>query len=192
MLPGKRFLDEKFTVENLQESLGTRKYNIVHFASHFYLGSNDASSFLLLGNSRTLPLSEIRGSSFIAFNGVDLVTLSACNTAFANSSIGSEVDSLADIVQSQGGKSVLATLWSVVDESTSILMSEFYRLRKVNPQLTKIAALQMAQKQMITGTLKASDLKSKRRDTGEIGAAPSFDFSHPYYWSPFVLIGNWK
>jgi CHAT domain-containing protein len=192
ILPGKRFLDEKFTVENFQDSLRARKYNIVHLASHFYLGRKDTSSFLLVGNNQILPLSAIKGSSFITFGGVDLVTLSACNTAFADSSNGSEVDSLADIIQGQGGKSVLATLWSVADESTSLLMSEFYRLRKRNPRLTKIAALQMAQQEMIAGKLKAYDSKGKRRDTGEVAAEPSPDYSHPYYWSPFILIGNWR
>lgn len=192
ILPGRRFLDENFTVENLQGSLRARKYNIVHLASHFYLGSKDASSFLLLGNNQILTLSEIKGSSFITFGGVDLVTLSACNTAFAGSSNGSEVDSLADIIQSQGGKSVLATLWSVADESTSLLMSEFYRLRKENPQLTKAEALQIAQQEMIAGKLKPSQTTAGRRDTSEADAEPSPDYSHPYYWSPFVLIGNWR
>jgi CHAT domain-containing protein len=202
ILTGKRFLDGAFTDENFKNSLRERKYNIVHIASHFYLGSKDATSFLLLGNGKTLPLSDIKGSSFIQFGGVDLVTLSACNTGFADNSNGAEVDSLADIIQTQGGKSVMATLWAVADESTSLLMSEFYRLRKANPKLTKAEAIQLAQKAMIEGKLKAEsagNLKgaeivgSTNNSTGKLF---EFDkdkpFAHPYFWSPFVLIGDWR
>lgn len=205
---GKRFLDDKFTIENFHESLKPERFNVVHLASHFYLGNNDASSFLLLGNNRILPLSKIKGSSFIKFGGVDLVTLSACNTAFADTSDGSEVDSLADIIQTQGGRSVLATLWPVADESTSLIMSEFYRLRKKYPNLTKAGAIQLAQKAMIDGRLRLLSTDGKDNNAGTTkgakvysasgGGAPPFPydkrkpFAHPYFWSPFVLIGNWK
>jgi CHAT domain-containing protein len=70
-------------------------------------------------------------------------------------------------------------------------MSEFYRLRKENPQLTKAAALQIAQQKMIAGKLTLSNAKNQRRDTSEVDIAP-LDYSHPYFWSPFILIGNWR
>ena len=94
-------------------------------------------------------------------------------------------------------------------------MSEFYRLHQANPRLTKAAALQLAQQEMIGGNLipklPSSGTKgpsgtkedtSERTTTDEradvAGQAPSFPYepkkpyAHPYYWAPFILIGNWK
>lgn len=131
---------------------------------------------------------------------VELVTLSACNTGFGNDSTGREVDSLATFIELRGAKSVLATLWPVADESTSLLMSEFYKLKKENPEMTKAAAMQAAQNAMIEGKL-VPRIEGGKRSAGFGGATsgtPPFPFdkekpfAHPYYWSPFVLIGNWK
>lgn len=203
ILPGRRFLDNEFTADVLKDRLtmqteeGKQKYNVVHIASHFRLGNNKYNSFLLLGKGQVLTLDELKGSN-IRFGDVDLVALSACNTAFAEETNGEEIDSLAEVIQNQGGKSILATLWAVADESTSLLMSEFYRLRNENPNLTKSEILQMVQKQMIEGKLKSADFKnSDGSSKNEINAPPfPFDkdkpFAHPYYWSPFVLIGNWR
>jgi CHAT domain-containing protein/tetratricopeptide (TPR) repeat protein len=198
VLAGKRFLDEGFTVQTFTDSLkdetedGQRKYTVIHIASHFRLGSNWSNSFLLLGNGKILSLQEINNSPDIRFGDVELITLSACNTAFAEQTNGKEVDSLAEAIQTRSGKAVLATLWSVADSSTSLLMSEFYRLRKENPKLTKAGALQQAQQEMLAGNLNSPKSKGARRDTSEADAELSPDYSHPYYWSPFVLIGNWK
>lgn len=131
------------------------------------------------------------------------MTLSACNTGFADNSNGAEVDSLADIIQTQGGKSVLATLWAVADESTALLMSEFYCLRKAKPKLTKAEAIQLAQKAMLQGQLKVVTA-GNQKGTEIVGSNknnpnppafaidPNKPFAHPFYWSPFVLIGNWR
>jgi CHAT domain-containing protein len=199
VLPGKRFLDDRFTIQNFTDSLkdetedGKRKYTVVHIASHFRLGSNWSNSFLLIGNGKILSLQEINNSPDMRFGDVELVTLSACNTAFADQTNGKEVDSLAEAIQTRGGKAVLATLWSVADASSSLLMSEFYRLRKDNPRLTKARGLQQAQQEMIAGKLQTSGTRGGRRDTSETDAdASAQDYSHPYYWSPFVLIGNWR
>ncbi|MEQ1923464.1 MAG: CHAT domain-containing protein, partial [Pyrinomonadaceae bacterium] len=169
LIEGKRFLDADFSVKNLTDSLNGR-FNIVHFASHFRLGPDWSSSALILGGGSLLSLKDISSTPAISFADVELVTLSACNTALTTSSNGIEVDSLAEAIQAKSGKAVLATLWSVYDESTSSLMKDFYRIKTSDPSLTKAAALQQAQKKMI------ADAK----------------FSHPYYWSPFTLIGDWR
>ncbi|MCU0238806.1 MAG: CHAT domain-containing protein [Pyrinomonadaceae bacterium] len=182
VLSGKRFLDADFTLANLSNSLaketvdGKKKFTIVHFASHFRLGNNWSESFLLLGNSKILTLEELSNSPELDFGEVELVTLSACKTGLNAQSSGKEVESLADAIQTKGGKAVLATLWDVVDESTSLLMSNFYRVKKENPNLTKAEALQTAQKDLINGNIR----NGKPR------------FAHPYYWSPFVIFGNWR
>lgn len=67
---------------------------------------------------------------------------------------------------------MIATLWAVADESTGRLMAEFYRLRQAGSGMPKGEALRQAQLSLLKGT-----------------ASP---FSHPYFWAPFILIGNWK
>lgn len=208
LLAGKRLIDADFNSKNFGDSLtketadGRRKYTIVHIASHFRLGDDAANSFLLLGGGKTLTLEQISNSPQMRFGNVELVTLSACNTAFGNGdSSGKEVDSLATFIELRGAKAILATLWSVADESTQLLMSEFYRLHKENPQMTKSKAMRLAQKEMIEGKLKSSERQTGCRSgvvkldgakQTEFKCDAAAPFSHPFYWSPFVLIGNWR
>ena len=114
---------------------------------------------------------------------------------------GAEVDSLATFIEMRGAKSVMATLWKVADESTSLLMAEFYRLKKESPLMPKSEAMQRAQQAMISGRLKASGkAPACRSDLVELAGGSSKPFvcsadapySHPYFWSPFILIGNWR
>lgn len=176
ILDGRRFLDAEFTLENLTSSLARknaddrRGFTVVHLATHFRLGENWTNSFLLLGGGKILTLRQISSLSAIDFKDVELTTLSACNTALITATNGIEVDSLAESIQSKGGKAVLATLWSVYDQSTAELMQSFYRLKKDEPSITKAEALQRAQIKMI-----AVD-----------------GFKHPYFWSGFTLMGNWR
>ena len=183
IIDGRRFLDKEFTIKNLTDSLalknadGRRKFTVVHLASHFRLGDNWSTSSLLLGNGKLLSLEDMSKTAAIDFRDVELVTLSACNTALTTASNGLEVDSLAAAIQAKSGKAVLASLWSIYDESTAVLMKDFYRLRKENPKLSKAEALQQAQRNLIGDP---NDPKSDH------------SFSHPYFWSGFVLIGNWR
>lgn len=94
----------------------------------------------------------------------------------ANDSNGQEVDSLAEAIQTKSGRAVLATLWAVYDESTAELMTRFYRERQLDPSMTKAEALNKAQLAML----------------GNASSAAKPTFAHPYYWSGFVLIGNWR
>lgn len=155
-----------------------------------------------------LTLEEVNDSTDLELTGIELVTLSACNTGFGGISGISEdnkaIDSLAAFIESRGAKSVIATLWAVNDESTALLMSEFYRLRKENPNITKAEAMQTAQKMMISGELKPSKNGTKSDRSGvmfqnenkpnapKFTADPNKPFAHPYFWSPFILIGNWR
>jgi hypothetical protein len=112
------------------------------------------------------------------FANVELLTLSACNTAMRGMKAdGREVESLGVMAQRKGAKAVIATLWPVADESTRQLMQEFYRLHATHPDLSKAEALQRAQVALL----------------GRAHDSQNFSqFSHPYFWAPFVLIGNWK
>ena len=191
ILSGKRFLNENFTLKNLTDALnketadGKKEYTVVHLASHFRLANSWSDSFLLMGNGKILTLEEMSNSPQINFGDVELVTLSACNTGFGDDSNGGEVDSLAELIQTKSGKAVLATLWEVADESTAILMSNFYRLRKENPNMTKAEAMQSAQKLLLYGG--TTPIKTAKFEYDK-----THPFAHPYFWSPFVLIGNWR
>ena len=192
---GRRFFDKDFTLNNLENSLaakspnGKKKFNVVHFASHFRLGGDWGESFLLLGNGKILTLETLSNSPSLNFDEVELVTLSACKTGITTEPDGKEFESLAGAIQAKGGRTVMATLWDVVDESTSLLMSNFYRIKKENPTLTKAEALQIAQKFMIEGDSKTPKIKPSRNGFMLDKKRP---YSHPYYWSPFVIYGNWR
>lgn len=208
LLSGKRLIDADFTAVNFGDLLtrklpdGKGKYTIVHIASHFRSGTDTKNSFLLLGGGKTLTLEQISDSPQMNFGGIELVTLSACSTAFGSeNSSGEEVDSLAAFIENRGAKAVIATLWSVADWSTQLLMSKFYSLKKENPQMTKAEAIQMAQTAMIKGKLKSSAKESGCRSgvvklngekQNEYKCDRNSPYSHPYYWSPFILIGNWR
>jgi CHAT domain-containing protein/tetratricopeptide (TPR) repeat protein len=192
VLPGSMKLNGDFTEAALSSSLA-KGDAVIHIASHFALHPGDETeSFLLLGGGerRRLSVADIKGYNFA---GVDLLTLSACDTAMTLDADGREMDGLAMTVQAQGARAVVATLWEVADESTGPLMVEFYRLREAGSGMPKGEALRQAQKDLLKRTdvnmmAAAGDKACMERKPGE---APG-DFSHPYYWAPFVLIGNWQ
>ncbi|AJY69788.1 hypothetical protein RW64_09375 [Geobacter sulfurreducens] len=173
IIPGEILLDEAFTRESMEEYLA-KGYKAVHIASHFELNpANETSSYLLLGDGSKVRMDELRCNPRL-FKGVDLVAFSACSTGLGTASTrGREVDSLGYLGELQGANTVLATLWPVEDKSTSMLMREFYRLRETG--LTKAEALRQAQLALLKGKFKSPD---------------GHDFTHPYFWAPFILIGN--
>lgn len=179
-IPGKVILDDDFSKDRMTSLLLLRKYKLVHFASHFDFKTGDSNgSYLLLGKGDTLTVKELSTMSTI-FKGVDLLTLSACNTATdTNSKSGEEIDNFGEIAQQQGAMAVIASLWAVDDASTRLLMEKFYQshFKDSNP-LNKADALQAAQLALLT--------KEIRSPSGDK------DYSHPYFWAPFILIGNWK
>lgn len=206
VLNGKQLVDEKFDVASLRASLPQttedgKSFNVVHLATHFKLGVNDQDSALLLGDGKRLSLFEISKDEELDFKDVELLALSACETGVAaGDGSGREVESLGMLAQKKGAKAVLATLWKVADEGTSMFMSEFYRLKKADPKLSKAEAIRLAQKQMIDGKIKSTgkgggcraDEFVTSNKPNAFKCDPNAPFSHPYFWSPFVLIGNWR
>lgn len=202
VLPGRRLLDSDFTRSNLERALG--RYSVIHIASHFdFLPGTEKSSFLLLGDGTRLTLDAISSSTPL-FDKVELLTLSACNTATGGDAEGAEVEGFGVLAQKQGALAVLATLWAVADASTGRLMREFYRQRVANPELNKAEALRQAQLSLFRGNNKVDEAstimqpRSSEKLSGASSAVLSFKpdpnakYAHPYYWAPFILIGNWK
>jgi len=181
---------------------GLRKgYPLVHIASHFqFTPGDDRKSFLLLGKGN-LPVNELRMQNRF-FRGVELLTLSACNTGMGD---GKEVEGFGVLAQRQGARGVVVTLWPVADASTSLFMQKFYQLRE-SEKLTKGEALRRAQLVLLKGEVQDEPGGGKKQrgvvvsvaQEGEKAAAiaftpdPKAPYSHPYYWAPFFLMGNWK
>jgi CHAT domain-containing protein len=85
----------------------------------------------------------------------------------------------------------MATLWPVADASTPLLMREFYRLREAAPGTTKAEALRQAQLALLSGRIKPEHAEEQLRGIGGTWGTTT-SFSHPFYWAPFILIGNWR
>ena len=166
----REYIDEQFTFDSFGK-ITKQKSSLIHVATHFKFnpGTED-KSFLLLGDGRRLSLGEIRKNN-IRFDGVDLLTLSACETALREISPGGgrEISGFGAIAQRQGARSVLATLWTIEDRGTSKFMNVFYSKLSSN-------------KGTKSGALKAAQL--------EFLQTP--EYSHPFYWAPFILMGDWR
>lgn len=156
-----------FTVPNLTGEFKNTPYGVLHMATHGVFGGSAKDSFLLTYDSRLDMdrLENMIGLSRFREQKVELLTLSACQTAMGNerAALG-----LAGVALKAGVRTAIATLWFVDDEATSLTIREFYRQIR-NPELSKAQALQNAQKKLI----------AQRR------------FWHPIYWGPFLMIGNW-
>lgn len=178
VLPGRIRLDESFTRTELDAEIQQKRYAVVHIASHFkFEPGNETQSFLLLGDGTRLTLDQLRNSRDY-FRGVELLTLSACNTATGGTGAdGKEVEGFAVLAQRQGAEAVLASLWPVSDASTRLLMQKFYQIRNSRPGTLKAEALRQAQIDLLRGQVKGPN--------GQ-------DYSHPNFWAPFILIGNWR
>ena len=203
-MEGRLLPNEQFTLAALKTELGPGKsFPVVHIASHFVVetGSGEEPYLLMggedLGDAKGFEwnLSDMENST-VAFHGTRLLTLSACSTAKDyKSRNGLEMDSLGMIAQQKDAEAVLATLWDVNDSSTSRLMSDFYARWVKHPADGKAEALRQAQLALLRGPATAPN------GTGERGfqameestpAAHQAGYSHPFYWAPFVLIGNYQ
>ena len=166
-IPTQVLLNETFTELNFNQKFQTSPYQIVHLATHGEFSSQAEDTFVLAWDERidVNELSTLLRSEQRETKPIELLVLSACQTA-----VGDERAALglAGVAVRAGARSTIASLWYVSDEATSQLMSKFYE-ELANNQITKSEAFQRAQ---------LSVLKNQQ-------------FSHPYHWSAFVLIGNW-
>jgi CHAT domain-containing protein len=160
-------LNKQFTLAALQSKLRDDQFSIVHIASHGQFDRDVHKTFVLTYDNK-LSLDELEAAirpSQYRGRPVELLVLSACQTAAGDdrAALG-----LAGVAIKAGARSALASLWFVNDQSTSALVTEFYRQLQT-PGLSKAQALQAAQIKLL----------SDRR------------YRHPCYWSPYLIIGNW-
>jgi len=168
-LYGGRVLENSdFRSGNFQGALADHPYSVVHIASHGKFEGKVSDSFILTYDGRLTmdDLEQYIGLSQVRVDQpVELLTLSACQTAAGDDWAGL---GLASIAIKAGARSALATLWYVNDRVTTELVTAFYR-NLGKPDTTKAAALQQAQLEIL------ADLR----------------YRHPAYWAPYLLIGNW-
>ncbi len=198
VLPGVLYLDEDFSDEVLRNRLA-EGYPVVHVASHFvFIPGTDDDSFLLLGDGSRINLQSLRGDAY-NLNSVQLLTLSACNTAVGGGrdAKGREVEGLATLAQEKGAKGVVATLWTVADRSTGLFMKKLYSLQH-EQNLSKAEALQRTQQAFLDGSVRAGSNATRgemlvgTNSALQAAAGASRDYRHAYYWAPFILMGNWQ
>jgi len=195
---GKSFLNEEFTFNQLQAARNNQPFGIVHLATHGeFKPGNLSNSFIQLWDSK-LKLDQMRELGFHN-PPVELLVLSACRTALGDVEAELGFTGLAVLA---GVKSALGSLWYVSDAGTMGFMSNFYQQLHAAP--IKAEALRQTQLAMLRGEVRlengllvSSDANGgSRSDHRIIPLSPELqklgntDFTHPYYWSAFTLIGS--
>jgi CHAT domain-containing protein len=161
-------VNQDFTSEALKKEIQDSDYPIVHIATHGQFSSSLEDTFLLAWDDR-LNINELdsilQTRNADPEKAIELLVLSACETATGDNraALG-----MAGMAVRAGAKSTLATLWSVNDQATAKLMSDFYQ--KLSEQhLPKAEALRQAQLSLLRNRW----------------------YKHPFYWAPYVMLGNW-
>jgi CHAT domain-containing protein len=166
------WLDLNASEENI-EAREINKYRVIHIATHGLLDA-DRPQFTgvvlsLIGNKSAdgfLRTDEV----FNLRLGAPLVMLSACETGLGKEKRGEGVMGLTRAFMYAGAPTVGVSLWSVADKSTAELMTEFYKRLLASDSASPSASLRAAQLAMIDGK----------------------KYSAPFYWAPFVLVGDWR
>ncbi|MEO1402343.1 MAG: CHAT domain-containing protein [Cyanobacteria bacterium J06635_1] len=168
-LPTTTLLNQTFTTDQLKRTLDDVPFPVIHLATHGQFSSRAEETFLVTWDGR-INVTELdallQPRRRDPTQPLELLVLSACQTAAGDkrAALG-----LAGIALRSGARSTLATLWQVNDESTATLMGQFYQQLAKTPGITKAEALRAAQLRL---------LKQPQ-------------YQHPFYWAPFVLVGNW-
>lgn len=167
-------LNQDFTLDNLKQKLNKTVYPIIHIATHAQFGIIPEDTLLVAGNNQKLTISvleEVLREFSSGVDSIELLSLTACQTA-----VGDERATLglAGVALQVGVRSALASLWSLPDESTSVLVKEFYQNLRAGK--SKAEALQQAQIKLIQAK-NLDDVNSQ--------------YDNPGFWAPFIMIGNW-
>ncbi|HIK09788.1 MAG TPA: CHAT domain-containing protein [Oscillatoriaceae cyanobacterium M33_DOE_052] len=165
--PTNVLLNADFTNASFKAAVNSYPFPVVHLATHGEFSSYAEDTFVLTWDSRinANELDSLLRSDNRQTKPIELLVLSACKTASGDdrAALG-----LAGVAVRAGARSTLASLWYVSDAATSLLMTKFYE-ELANTEITKAEALRRAQ---------AAVLQEP-------------EFAHPYFWSAFVLVGNW-
>ena len=167
-VPSTVLLNQAFTSASIQKEINSVPFPVVHLATHGQFSSKAEDTFILTWDDR-LNVNELdtllRSRDQRQTNAIELLVLSACQTAKGDkrAALG-----LAGVAVRAGARSTIASLWSIDDESSAVLMSQFYR-ELARTTVRKAEALRQAQLSLLQNP----------------------QYQHPRYWAPFVLVGNW-
>lgn len=166
-------LEQNFTRKTLEGTINVVPFNVVHLATHGQFSSNAKDTFIVAADG-PINVSQfdtlLRSRDATRPEAIELLVLSACQTAKNDNraTLG-----LAGFAVRSGARSTLASLTNVNDQSTSLLMADFYQqLSNPKESVTKAEALRRAQVALFNKTDGA-------------------DFRAPKFWAPYILIGNW-
>lgn len=173
IFPGSQVYVEAQATSDKVQAVQAPKVSYLHLATHGNLNASDPrESYLTMAKGGKLSIRDITGFHLDTPAGdLNLVTLSACQTNLGDrggAGDGSDVRSLADAFSFAGCRSMVASLWKVEDNATRDLMVELYKNLKAGK--TKAEALQSAQVTLL------------KQDK----------YAHPFFWAPFILIGDWR
>ncbi len=176
---GEVYLNEQFTWRNLKAQSQERQFQILHLATHAFFDPNRTeTAYIQLWGEEAIALSSLRELRLYTEPPLELLILSACTTALGNQE--AELGFAGAAVQA-GVKSVLASLWQVSDAGTAVLMNELY-YQLAQPEVTiKAEAVRRAQLAL---------LNQEYPGGMTVDVLPNEDFSHPFYWSAFSLVGS--
>lgn len=176
-------LRDRATVESLR-SQDLSRYRILHFAAHAILGDQVktlSQPALVLSQPERADIEEglLQFSDILELKlNADLVVLSACETGLGRLRDGEGVIGLTRAFLYAGASSAVVSLWKVEDQSTSLLMERFYQNLKQG--LSKAEALRQAKMDIMRSSV---DLKA---------TATRQALAAPFYWAPFILVGDWE
>jgi CHAT domain-containing protein len=167
-------MNSEFTENNLSQNIQDNNYSIVHLATHGKFSSDPEETFLIIHSSFTekgkiLKVKDldriVRSNNINDGKKLELLVLSACQTALGDkrATLG-----LAGMTIASGANSSIGTLWQVSDESAIEFMDRFYQ-ELAKPDINKAEAIRIAQQSLFSNP----------------------KYRNPYYWSPFILVGNW-
>ncbi|MBD2457699.1 CHAT domain-containing protein [Nostoc sp. FACHB-87] len=166
-------LNNQVTKTTLEKAIKTFFPSVVHLAVPFLSASSAENTFILVrkesegkDNSERLNIKKL--SSLLKTRDttqkgtIDLLVLSSCS----ENNNGIE---MAGLSVNSGVKSILGALLSVNDQATADFMIEFYK-QLANPEISKAEAVRRAQLSLLE---------------------KHHYYENPYYWSPYILVGNW-
>lgn len=167
-VPSSILLNQEFTSKTLQNRINSLPFPIVHLATHGQFSSKAEETFIVAWDERIYvkKLNElVRTLEQNRPEAIELLILSACQTATGDEQAALGI---AGVAFQAGARSTIASLWNLDDESTAVLMNQFYQ-ELANKNLTKAEVLRRAQLALLQNP------KYKR----------------PRFWAPYVLLGNW-
>jgi CHAT domain-containing protein/uncharacterized protein HemY len=155
---------EKATLDTFKIQAG--RFSILHLGTHgcFNLAGcpnlDMQANNILFANKKEYNIAD---AALLGLKNTELITLSACQTAKEANADGKEISGLAYVLERAGARSVIASLWSAEDTTSAEIMTRFYQ--NLQKGMNKSEAMREAKLSLIE------------------------KYPHPYFWSPFILIG---